>query len=85
MSNVEFYEALKRSNPEEAARLIAGVVAPTHELATKLDIAGVNEKIAELRVEIQKVSASTMGWMLAFFIPVWAGTWATVIAVVLKG
>lgn len=43
------------------------------------------EGFATLRGEIHAESARTTRWMLGFFIPVWAGTWATVAAVLLKG
>lgn len=100
MTNVELYEALKRSIPEDAARMIAEAFHPAKDLATKQDLAEIvgemrsefaavrgemREGFARLQGEIHKSSASTMRWMLTFFIPVWAGTWGTVVAVVLKG
>lgn len=89
MTNVELYEALKGSIPEDAARMIAEAYHPARDLATKHDLAEIRGEMREgfsgLRGEIHKSSASTMRWMLTFFIPVWAGTWATVVAVLLKG
>lgn len=38
VTNVELYEALKPSIGEEAARMIAEVVPPTRDLATKRDV-----------------------------------------------
>jgi septal ring factor EnvC (AmiA/AmiB activator) len=117
ISHVELYEALKPVVGEVAARLMANVIPPAENLATKADVADstyalkseiaafrtevkdeistfrteVKDEIAELGKEIlrldTKIEASgkdTMRWMLGFFIPVWAGTWATVIAVLLK-
>lgn len=38
----------------------------------------------ELGGEIHKSSKETMRWMLTFFIPLWVGTWGTVLAIVLR-
>ena len=99
MTNVELYEALKDRVGVDTARLIAEVVPTAAELATKrdldnglaglrLEIVSVREdlslQIAGVREEIQKSSKETMRWMLTFFIPVWAGTWGMVLAVLLK-
>ena len=46
--------------------------------------ADVGAKNAETRGEIHVQANRTIRWMLAFFIPVWAGTWGTVVAIVLK-
>jgi hypothetical protein len=93
MSNVELYEALKGSIPEAAARMIAEHFPPSRDLATTHDLARMGESLraemqtgfASLRGEIHAESARTMRWMLTFFIPVWAGTWGTVVAVLLRG
>ena len=39
LSNVELYEALKPTVGEEAARLMANVIPPAENLATKDDVA----------------------------------------------
>jgi hypothetical protein len=108
-THVELYEALKPSIGEAAARMIAEVVPPTGDLATKGDLAAMSadiaagfadvaagfarvdvefgrvwEEFAKVRGEIHAESARSLRWMIALFVPVWAGTWATVIAVVLK-
>ena len=89
MSNVELYEALKGSIPEAAARVIAENFRPAGELATRHDLELLRSEMhtgfAAVREEIHESSASTMRWMLTFFIPVWAGSWGTVAAVLLKG
>lgn len=69
---------------KDAPRLIEGYPRAADQ-ATKEDIASVLTQIAGLRAEIHRSAASTMRWMLAFFAPVWAITWGTVVAVVLKG
>lgn len=82
MANVELYEVLRGQLSEKAARMIAEAFHPAQELARKSDLDLLESNI---RVEIHRSSASTMRWMLTFFIPVWAGTWATVVAVLVKG
>jgi hypothetical protein len=97
LPNIELYEALKKTPVgEEAARMIAAVVPAAGNVATKLDVVAVQLDIArlekqmaelELRVKdkIHAASVQNFRWMLTFFIPVWAGTWGTVVAVLLKG
>jgi hypothetical protein len=95
LTHVELYEALKPTVGEQAARLMANVIPPAEELTTKYDlgaataelkgeIADVKVQVSRLEAKIEASSKDTMRWMLAFFIPVWAGTWGTVIAVLLK-
>jgi hypothetical protein len=71
LTNVRLYEALKSHVGEEAAEMIAEVVPPAQNLATK-------EDIAVLKGDLLK-------WMIALFVPVWIGTYGTIIAIVLKG
>jgi hypothetical protein len=97
LPNIELYEALKKTPVgEEAARMIAAVVPAAENVATRLDIAAVKLDIARLenqltesetslKAEIYASSVRNIRWMLAFFIPVWAGTWGTVVAILLKG
>jgi hypothetical protein len=79
LSHVELYEALKDRIGEKAAALIAEVFPPAQELATKSDI-------AELRAEMKAGFAQirTLRWMLGLFLPMWFGTWVTLVALVLK-
>ena len=42
------------------------------------------EALARLHAEIKEESTRTTRWMLTFFIPLWIGTWGTVLAVLLK-
>jgi hypothetical protein len=77
VTNVELYEALRERVGEDAARMIAEVVPPAAEMATKHDIARLSDQIKDSQV-------STLRWMVGLFIPVWAGTWATVVAVIIK-
>lgn len=54
MTNVELYEALKGHIGEKAARMIAEVVPPARNLATKDDVSELSLKIAELRGEMRE-------------------------------
>lgn len=97
LPNIELYEALRKTPVgEEAARMIAAVVPAAENVATKLDIAAMRADFArlekqifefrsELKDEIHASSVRNIRWILAFFIPVWAGTWGTVVAILLKG
>ncbi|HYZ93954.1 MAG TPA: hypothetical protein VFA34_16400 [Actinomycetota bacterium] len=85
LTNVELYEALKGSIPEEAARMIAEVVPPARDLATKLDIAEVKREVTELRAEMHLSATRTIQWILGVTVPLFVGTWGSVVAVLLKG
>jgi hypothetical protein len=80
--------------------MIAEVIPPVQDLATKSDIqvvksdlqvvesnlrAEINVVEANLRAEIHVETGRVIKWMVGLLIPVWAGTWATVIALILKG
>ena len=81
MTNVELYEALKGSIPDEAARMIAEAFPQAREIATKHDIA---ELETRLSARMDALHGTTLRWMFGLFVPMWMGTWATVVAVVLK-
>lgn len=83
-TTVELYEALKDTVGNEAARMIADAIPQAADLATKVDIASLREGMEQLRGEIHAAEARITRWMLTFFIPLWAGVWATVLAIVLK-
>lgn len=90
-THVELYEALKPSVGADAARMIADVVPPAGDLATKADIAEVRLEIAGVRVEVAGLRADMAAqwerahrWLLGLFVPLWAGTFATLVALVLK-
>ena len=95
LSNVELYEALKDTVGEKAARLMAEVIPAADDLARRSDIAELRLAIARLetevtgaigglRTEIKEESKQTMRWMLTFFVPLWIGTWGTMVAVLFK-
>lgn len=64
LTNIELYEALKRDLNEDAARMIAEVVPPTGELATKTDVARLEAALASLGKEFGDR-------MLKYFVPLW--------------
>jgi hypothetical protein len=66
---VELYEALKPHLGTEAAQMIAEVVPPAANLATREDI--------------QALRADIFRWGLLFFVPLWAGVWGVLIVLVL--
>ena len=110
-THVELYEALKGTVGEDAAKMIAEIIPPAQNVATRLDVAEVRLEVAgmdgrlqaqiaemdgrlqaqiaemdgHLQAQIKESSQQTLRWMLGFFIPVWLGSWGTVVAVVLKG
>jgi hypothetical protein len=65
VKSVELYEALKPHIGREAAQMIAEVVPPAANLATKEDI--------------QKLRGDLFRWGLTFFVPMWATTLAIVV------
>ena len=64
-THVELYEALKPHVGIEAARMIADVVPPASNLATKEDI--------------QALRADIFRWGLTFFVPMWLAVIALVV------
>ncbi len=89
MSHVELYEALKGSGiTEDAARLIADVVPPARDLASRSDVIALDAKIdrmeARLEAKMQVLHASTLRWMIGLFLPAWAATAGTLLTLVVK-
>lgn len=74
-THVELYEALKPYVGEEAAEMIAEVVPPSSELATKTDI-------AELRIEIANLETRMSHKLLGYFIPLWVMMGSMALAIV---
>ena len=71
LTNIELYEALTKVLSEDAARMIAEVVPPTAELATKADIARLERQVGDLKGYID---SRLLRFTLAFFIPMWGMT-----------
>jgi len=85
--------ALRYELAETKAELKAEIVGTKAELKAQIadtkaeltsQIADVGVQVARLDTKIEASAKETMRWMLMFFIPVWAGTWGTVVAVLLK-
>ncbi len=53
-TNVELYEALKPTVGEEAAKMIAEVVPPTRDLATREDVGFVRSELGVVRSELSR-------------------------------
>ncbi len=64
-THVQLYEALKPHVGTEAAQMIADVVPPASNLATKEDI--------------QSLRADLFRWGLTFFVPMWLAVIALVV------
>lgn len=75
--NVEVYQALKSAIGAENAAVVASALPPAGDLATKADLTGA---IAGVKAE----SARTLRWVFTLFVPVWAGTSGTLVAVLLR-
>lgn len=89
MSNVELYEALRGSIPDNAARMIAEAFHPARDLVTKHDLADFRtdflKETARLESTMEQLHSSTLRWMLGLFVPIWAATWGTLLVAVLRG
>jgi hypothetical protein len=86
LTNIELYEALKKDLSEDSARMIAEVVPPAGDLATKLDVAATRADIARIDVKIteveqrldRRIAAAEIRLVLLFAVPLWGGTIAAV-------
>ena len=81
LTNIELYEALKKDLSEDSARMIAEVVPAAQDLATRADLIGVEKRLQE---RIDKLESRQLRWTLAFFVPLWAGVFGVLIAIVVK-
>ena len=92
-THVELYEALKPHVGEAAAEMIAEVVPPSKDLATKTDIAEVRMEIAQLRAELKsdvggvraemaQMEARLMQRMLVLIVPIYVMVGSMAIAIV---
>lgn len=84
LSNVQLYESLKGSIPDEAARMIAEAFPAARDLATKLDVHEVKVAVTQLEARMEALHASTLRWMVGLFFPAWAVTAGTLLALVLR-
>ncbi len=65
---VELYEALKPTVGEDAARMIAEVLPPAKDIATRSDIERV---LSKMHAE----NTRTIKWLIGVSLPMWAATW----------
>ena len=92
-TKIEFYDRLREHIPEPAARLIAEEMRLDAELATKADLAlavaatkaDLTIAVAHTDASIERLRSSLFRWTLTFFVPLWIGVYATLIAILLKG
>lgn len=69
-THVELYRALEPVVGEQAAQMIADVVPPASNLATKEDI--------------QALKADLFRWGLTFFVPMWLAVLALVVDILVR-
>jgi hypothetical protein len=74
LTNIELYEALKRDLNEDAARMIAEVVPPASDLATR---GYIDERLRETERRVFR-------YALVFVGPVWVAMIAGLVKLVLK-
>ena len=81
-TKIEFYQRLRELIPEEAAKLIAEEMPTESQLATKHDLA---EGLHRVELSVERLRASTFRWNLVFFVPLWIGAYATLVAILFRG
>jgi hypothetical protein len=92
-TNVELYEALKPYVGQEAAGMIADVVPPAKDIATKTDMMRVEGRIdtleakidaveARLEAKISDVEARLAHKLLTYSIPIWGIVGSMALAIV---
>jgi hypothetical protein len=85
----EFYERLRVYIPDQAARLIAEEMPAESHLATKDDINAVESRLGErihgVELSVERLRSSMFRWQLLFFVPLWAGVYGTLVAILFRG
>ena len=81
-TRIEFYQQLREHIPEEAARMIAEHLVPEREPATKHDL---EMSVQNLEMSVERLRTSMFRWQLTFFVPLWIGVYATLVAIILRG
>lgn len=99
-SHVELYEALKGPIGPKAAQMIADVVPPAAELATKTDVieserrtqerliqlaSTVDEMRSEGRAERAELETHILARLWLMFIPLWVGAYGVIAAILIRG
>ena len=77
-TEIEFYQRLSEHLPEEAAKLIAERIAGAERLEAKIDTLAT-------AIQVERMRSSFFRWNLVFFVPLWIGVYATLVAMVLRG
>lgn len=75
-TQVELYDALKRTLDEPTAKMLAESIPQAQDIATKQDI-------AQLRGDIKDLESRLMRWMWGFFLPLWLGVYGMILTVLL--
>jgi len=81
-TRIEFFQRLREHIPEEAARLIAEEMPAESQLATKHDVVS---GLHDLEMSVERLRSSFFRWNLVFFVPLWIGVYATLVAILFRG
>jgi hypothetical protein len=86
-TKIEFYQRLREHIPEEAARMIAEEMPTESQLATKQDLSALSTKddLHGVELSVERLRSSMFRWNLVFFVPLWIGVYATLVAILLRG
>lgn len=85
VTNVQLYEMLKDRVGEEAAMALAEIVPAASNLATKEDVARIEQRFAELKQQFAELETRLLRWTLTFFVPLWVAVLGTLVAMLLQG
>jgi len=82
----ETTHVLRAEIAETTHALRAEIAETTHVLRAEITEAKaeLSARISQVESKIDASSKDTMRYMLTFFMPVWLGTWATFVAILLK-
>jgi hypothetical protein len=99
-TKIGFYQRLREHIPEEAARMIAEEMPTESQLATKDDLLATKDEIRHevstarqeveaavhgVELSLERLRASMFRWQLMFFVPLWAGVYGTLVAILFRG
>ena len=88
-TRIEFYERLREHIPEPAARIIAEEMSTERDVSAKLDQlkdqVATKDDVHRVELAVEKLRSSTFRWNLMFFVPLWVGTYASLVTMVLRG
>lgn len=84
-TRIEFYERLREHIPDEAPRLIAEEMSTESTVIAKIEHLATKDDVHRVELAVEKLRSSTFRWNLLFFVPLWVGTYASLVTMVLRG